>query len=142
MASFADQIRAFDKKTEAKMEKAARKIAVDAFSAVIAESPVDTGRLRSNWQVAIGSAPSGVIGGDSFDDTPKESFSKQKGDDQAVAAGNLKLGDTAFLANNLPYARRLMNDGWSVQAPTGSFDLVVQRFQAIADKVIAEVGRE
>jgi hypothetical protein len=45
--------------------KALRQAAGLVLSNVVQRSPVDTGRLRANWQVGVGSAPSGTSpGGD------------------------------------------------------------------------------
>tara|TARA_R100001369_G_scaffold16867_2_gene31970 strand:- start:651 stop:1058 length:408 start_codon:yes stop_codon:yes gene_type:complete len=135
MSSFADQIRAFEDSTNAKMERAARKIILDAFSEVILVTPVDKGTARANWQVAIGNVPNGTL--ELNDETGTATISKV-----AAEAQGLELGDTIYLANNLPYINRIMNEGWSGQAPAGSFDLIVQRFNVIAGKVIAQIGAE
>ena len=134
MSSFADQLRAFETKTLDKMNRAARKITLDAFSEVIQMSPVDTGRFRGNWQPAIGSAPSGTI--EATDPSGNMVIAKVSG----VVAG-MQAGDVIYMANNLPYAQRL-EDGWSQQAPAGMVRLTVQRFQPIADAVIRQIGAE
>lgn len=132
--SFGSDMKRFSGKTERKIEKAVRKISLDAFSEVILRSPVDTGRFRGNWQVGIGSAPSGVSS-----TTDKSGAATVAGTQAAVAGA--EIGDVVFLANNLPYAQRL-EDGWSQQAPGGMVRLTQQRFQAIANKVFAQIGRE
>ena len=134
MSSFGDQLRAFERKTIDKMERAARKIVLDAFSEVIMMSPVDTGRFRGNWQTAIGSVPSGTI--EVLDPDGNIVIAKVAG----VTAG-MEIGDVVYMANNLPYAQRL-EDGWSQQAPAGMVRLTVQRFQPIADAVIRQIGAE
>lgn len=35
-----------------------------------------------------------------------------------------------WVANNLPYIQRIMEEGWSGQAPTGTFSAVVERIKA------------
>lgn len=134
MSSFADQLRMFEAKTLDKMSRAARKITLDAFSEVIRMSPVDTGRFRGNWQTAIGSVPSGTI--EATDPSGNMVIAKVSG----VVAG-MQAGDVIYMANNLPYARRL-EDGWSQQAPAGMVRLTVQRFQPIAEAVIRQIGAE
>ena len=124
----------FEAKTLDKMNRAARKITLDAFSEVIMMSPVDTGRFRGNWQPAIGSAPSGTI--EATDPSGNMVIAKVSG----VVAG-MQAGDVIYMANNLPYAQRL-EDGWSQQAPAGMVRLTVQRFQPIADAVIRQIGAE
>jgi hypothetical protein len=131
--SFGADLRRFSAKTEKKMEQAARKIALDAFSEVILKTPVDTGRARGNWQVAIGSVPSGTVEIDDKEGTATI------GAVQAQGMG-LKIGDVIYLANNLPYIERL-EEGSSKQAPAGMVRLTQQRWQAIAHKVFTEIGR-
>jgi hypothetical protein len=134
MTSFEQQLRAIEAKTLDKMERAARKITLDAFTEVILRSPVDKGRFRGNWQVAIGTVPDGTLELD--DKTGSITISKA-----AAEAQGLELGDIVYMANNLPYAVPL-EDGWSDQAPEGMVKLTVQRVQQIADAVIRQIGSE
>ncbi len=133
--SFGNDLKRFEAKTAEKMERAVRKISLDAFSEIILKTPVDTGRLRANWQVAIGSVPDGTL--ELNDANGTATVSKV-----TAETARMELGDVVYLANNLPYARRVINDGYSAQAPAGTFDMTVQRFQVIADRVIAQIGRE
>lgn len=116
---FADGVSAFVRKTEAKIETAHRKIALDAFTRVILRSPVDTGRFRGNWQVSIGSVPSGTLELDDKEGTVVI------GKVQAEAL-NIKAGDSIYLVNNLPYAIPL-ELGHSNQAPGGMIRLAAPR---------------
>ena len=118
-------------KTERKMDLAVRKIALELFSRVILKSPVDTGRFRANWQVAIGSVPDGTL--EIEDKSGTATISKA---DASVAG--LKAGDVIYLVNNLPYALRL-EDGYSGQAPAGMVGLTVQQFQQIVRQIGAEL---
>jgi len=120
-------------KTERKLDLAVRKISLELFSRVILRSPVDTGRFRANWQVAIGSMPNGTL---SLED---KSGTATVSNATARSAG-VKAGDVIYLANNLPYAQRL-EDGYSGQAPAGMVGLTVQEFQSIAAKIGVELVR-
>ena len=133
MAGFAEQVGAFTRKAESKIETAIRKIALDVFTEVIMMSPVDTGRFRGNWQCAIGSAPSGILELD--DKTGTAVLAKA----QAEALG-LKAGQTIFLVNNLPYAQAL-EYGHSQQAPGGMIRLTVQRWKPIVEAVGRELSK-
>ena len=78
------------------------------------------GRFKNNWQVGIGfvntdtSAP------------PSASGSAVEGRARAVLA-SWKPGQTIFLTNSMPYAKRLEH-GWSKQAPGGMVRLTVQAY--------------
>ena len=134
MAGFADQVGAWAAKTEAKVELAIRKIALDVFTEVILMSPVDTGRFRGNWQVAIGNIPTGTV---QIDD---KAGTATLGKVQAEAL-QLKAGQAIFLVNNLPYAQEL-EYGHSKQAPGGMVRLTVQRYQPIVDAVARAFSRQ
>lgn len=113
-------------KAKGKVDLVYRKIALDVFSRVIAKSPVDTGRFKGNWQVAIGSIPSGTLELNDKDGTA--TISKVQ-----AAALNLKAGQTVYLINNLSYANRL-EYGWSKQAPNGMVRLTIVEFHGIVDE--------
>ena len=134
MSSFADQLRMFEAKTLDKMSRAARKITLDAFSGCILMSPVDTGRFRGNWQTAVGSAPSGTV--ELLDPDGNTVIAQVSG-----IVDGMQIGDVVFMANNLPYSLEL-ESGSSTQAPNGMVALTVQRYSAIADQVIRQIGAE
>lgn len=134
MAGFAEAVAAFSAKTQAKLETAFRKIALDVFSEVILMSPVDTGRFRGNWQVAIGNIPAGTL---EIDD---KAGTVSIGKVQAEVLG-LEVGQTIYLINNLPYAQKL-EFGHSKQAPSGMIRITVQRWQPIVDAVALQLSKE
>ena len=133
MGSFADQVKAFERDALRKLDLAVRKISLEIFSRVILKSPVDTGRFRGNWQVAIGSIPSGTLDLDDLTGTATVS----KADLKLMGA---KAGDTIYLANNLPYAMRLEEGHSKTQAPQGMVALTVQEFAAIVKKIGIELS--
>jgi hypothetical protein len=133
MAGFADEVGQWSAETQAKMELAVRKIALDVFTNVILMSPVDTGRFRGNWQVAIGTMASGTLEINDKDGTATI------GKVQAETMG-LKAGQTIFLVNNLPYAQAL-EYGLSQQAPGGMVRLTAQRFQPIVDAISRQLSQ-
>ena len=120
-------------KTSEKLDLAVRKIALELFSRVILKSPVDTGRFRGNWQVAIGALPNGTL--DLEDRTGQATISAAT----ARTAG-VEAGDIIYLTNNLPYGPRL-EEGYSQQAPAGMVALTIQEFQAIANEIGLELVR-
>lgn len=132
--TFSSDLERSKRNINAKMSRAVRKIALDTFSGVIMMSPVDTGRFRGNWQTAIGSPPEGTV--ETVDPSGNTVIAKVAG----VTAG-MDPGDIIYMANNLPYARRL-EEGYSSQAPAGMVALTVQRFQPTADAIIRRIGAE
>ena len=143
MAGFADQVRGFERKTSSKMDLDVRRIALKIFAQIVLKSPVDSGRFRSNWQVSIGSVPSGTQEGnlfpqgDAVDVKGPIYYAKLSGGEATLFGAN--AGDTIYFANNLPYARRL-EDGYSQQAPAGMVALTVQQFQSIVSRIGIELS--
>jgi len=118
--SFSDDIKKWTEKTEKAATFVFRGTALDIFSKVILRTPVDTGRLRGNWQCTSNSLASGEING-----TGQQSLSKVK-----TTTGKAKLTDTLYLVNNLPYAG-VIEDGSSDQAPQGMIKVTVLEYQNI-----------
>jgi hypothetical protein len=94
---------------------------------IIKESPVDTGRFRGNWQASV--------------NTPKVTQLKRKdrtGTSTITAVNNVlekfNMGQTFYLTNNLPYARRLEYGSHSKQAPNGFLRINVMRVQSELEK--------
>jgi len=143
---FEDDINKFQRKTADKMDKIVRKISLEILSSVVFKSPVDTGRFRSNWQVSIGSVPSGTVGYQGTETIAERAGSKGPVYEATVAkskgtADSAKAGDVIYIANNLPYAVRL-EEGYSGQAPAGMVTLTVQEFASTVKRIGAEIGRQ
>lgn len=130
LGNFELQIKQFVEKAKGNVELVVRKVALDTFSRVISKSPVDTGRFKGNWQVAIGSIPDGTLELDDKGGTV--TIAKV----QAEVLG-LKAGQIIYLVNNLPYARRL-ELGHSKQAPAGMVRTTVEEYGAIVREAASE----
>lgn len=121
MSSFAFDIQRFCDLTKERASVVTRQTALNLLSGVVKRSPVDTGRFRGNWQTSIDTPPSGVL--DSTDKSGSSSISAG-----VSALTNFEIGLPIYIANNLPYARRL-EDGYSKQAPAGMVRLTVNEFR-------------
>jgi hypothetical protein len=121
--SFGDDIKNFASKAERAATYVLRGTSLDIASAVIMRTPVDTGRLRANWQVQINSVPSGEI--TETDASGGKTQRKAKSEiDKA------KVADSIFLVNNLPYAEVIEN-GSSDQAPAGMVEVTIAEYERI-----------
>lgn len=134
VGSFLQQVKAFEDDALRKLDLAVRKISLETFSRIIVKSPVDKGHFRANWQVAIGSVPSGTL----------ELFDKEGDGIATVSRADAKLmgaeaGDTIYLANNLPYAM-ILEEGYSSKAPQGMVSLTVQEFADIVKQIGIELS--
>jgi hypothetical protein len=116
--SFADDLSKYCQAAGDKIDLVVRKSALELQASMIAKSPVDTGRFKSNWQCGLGGMNL---------ETAATAGSDALGRTEVVLQG-YRPGQTIWLTNNLPYAKRLEN-GWSQQAPSGMVRLTVQDFK-------------
>jgi hypothetical protein len=130
---FTAQIAAFVEKAKGNVDLVVRKIALDMFRRVIMKSPVDTGRFKGNWQVAIGSIPAGTLKID--DKSGNATMAKVT----AEVLG-LRAGQVIYLVNNLEYARPL-EYGHSKQAPAGMVRLTIAEFSQVVTRAAGEVPK-
>lgn len=121
-AAFKRQYAAILAKAGAKAELVIRQSAVALQSGMVEKSPVDTGRFKGNWQCGIGVLNLDTSAGN--DANGSGAIAKT-----IAAVQGWKAGQTIYMTNNLPYARRL-EFGWSQQAPSGVVRLTVLDFQS------------
>lgn len=95
-------------------------------SRIIKESPVDTGRFRGNWQASVNTPNKGKL-------QRKDKSGAASINEVSSIVMSLDMGQTFYLTNNLPYARRL-EYGYSKQAPSGMLRINVMRVQSELEK--------
>lgn len=137
-ASFAEQIRRFGDGAKRKQTDVLRKVSLDIFARVIMRTPVDTGRLRGNWQATLDRPASGEI--DRFDAGPVNDTGAGAGaavSDMTVVVLGAESPTMFFLSNTLPYAARIEYEGHSrVQAPQGMVRRTLVEFQGIVEDAV------
>ena len=106
----------------------------EVSTAIIKETPADTGRARGNWQASVGRGASGEVSVDSVRSGEARAISNV---DQTVSVA---VGDMYYLTNNLPYIERL-EYGWSKQAPNGMVRKNVQQFNRLLVKNLRAASR-
>lgn len=94
------------KKALMKLEKTSEKIiratALQLFSAIVDDTPVDEGRLRGNWQATLGQPSQVTV---SINDKSGNPTKSKIGS----TVNKLELNKSVFLTNNLPYANVIEN---------------------------------
>lgn len=120
------KLRAASQAVKINSDQLVRTVAKQVLKTVVEDTPVDSGKAKSNWQVNIGSAAEGVID----PHVPgKKGSTAQENTDATIAAGNERIdqyvtGQDIHITNNVPYIRDL-NDGASNQAPPGFVEIAV-----------------
>ena len=103
---------AFKKKVVETLEKTVKAVAIIVDSELVARTPVDTGRARSNWLPSLNVSETSTV----------EPGQKPN---VGIVLGSYKINDTILITNNLPYIKRL-NDGSSKQAPANFVEAAVE----------------
>lgn len=130
MASFESQLRGFGVRSLEAVDRVRRASVLELFQLVILGTPVDTGRLRGNWQTTINSPAEASI--DRLD----------KGGGAAIAEAVANLGglvDVVWFVNNLPYAESI-EYGSSRQAPEGMVRKHVAQWKRIVESKAKAYG--
>ena len=121
--TFAAEIRRFTDKAEKDTDKVVRAITFGLFREVIQRTPVDTGRLKGNWQATQGAPAYGTA--TATDKDGNTTITR-------MAAGIGGWGSVTYLANNVVYGPRIEWDGHSsVKAPQGMVRVSLRRIQSI-----------
>lgn len=115
---FSKRIRKIAQNIPRNTDNLVQKVAIVVDQVVVSETPVDTGRARSNWLVQLGSPASGTI--EAYAPGEQGSTAAQNtqaalDQGEAVIKG-YRGGVEIHITNNLPYIQPL-NEGSSPQAP-------------------------
>lgn len=125
MTSLSNQFKKAKKNLDKKIAKAIRKTAISKFNQVIIQTPVDTGRLRGNWQVSINQPKHNIL----FEGVPQGKKIGRTENIESKLSKSIDLKDVLYLTNNLPYAERIEN-GWSKQRPAKWVNRIMMGFES------------
>ena len=126
--SFESDLERFARRVGKSLDETCRGITIKWFSGTIMSTPVDTGRLRGNWQASQESPTSGTTA------------DVDKGGGATIAKAVRKIGGAGsvnYLVNNLDYAEKI-EFGGSSQAPRGMVRINHARILRIVKQVAAE----
>lgn len=140
--TFASDLRKFAEATGKSLDATCRGVAIKWFSSTVMSTPVDTGRLRGNWQLSQGEKAGGVIERMDPTEVGQPSYITH------YIAQNIKgVGSVNYLVNNLPYAEtaeygswngptaKVTDSGFSKQAPEGMVRINFARIKSIISDV-------
>lgn len=106
------------------IEKSTREALITVFSNVVLSTPVETGRLRANWQSQNQAMPI-----DTLEDT--DLSGSQAIGQLTKEFSQYKINSTAYFINNLPYAAGIEYHGRSKQAPGGMLTPQIANFSKL-----------
>lgn len=99
--SFKNQLRLFSTKARQNNRQLVRGVKLELFKAVVNDTPVDTGRLRGNWQASLAKPKNGQLEERGLPEVFNE-----------IEANLGKIDQASFLTNNLPYAPTVEYGGY------------------------------
>jgi hypothetical protein len=138
---FVGRVLSFRLKTQEQANRVVRALGLKVLEEVLRRAPVKTGRFRGNWRVSVGAVDL------STDDGPTSLGVRPQSTPSGLELGRalgplaqVKVGDTLYVTNNLPYALGLER-GRSKQAPQGVMRLGVDAVANEFAAVVAQVTR-
>jgi hypothetical protein len=134
---FKVQLRNFDKLTKEQTAALIKKVAFQVLKGVVEKTPVDTGRARGNWQVAVDTgAGTAAIG--RTDQSGDAEANLTEGTSVAIGDGFAALTrvgpfSTVVIFNNVEYIVALEHGHSQRQAPRGMVALTIAEVQSQFD---------
>ena len=117
-ARFSMDVAAWAQKVGLSLDVTVRKVSLDLLGRIQQKTPVDTGMLRANFFLGVGTRP---------DDTRQSTNAGEAMADAATVAEGVHAGDVLYITNNLPYAM-VIEEGSSKQAPHGMVRTTAQEY--------------
>jgi hypothetical protein len=136
-------------RTKQNLDQAVRKTVMDLGTSLVMKSPVGNpdmwqspapkgytgGRFRANWEMHINQA-----GSERYEVVDASGGASLNRIAAALSSG--KAGDTFYITNSLPYARKLEYEGHSKQVPpAGMVGQTLVEFDGIVAKAVESVKR-
>lgn len=130
--SFKKSVDKFAEKFQVQVQQVVAKTAIDIFSGIVRDTPVDEGRARASWQLTKNAVDPSVAPEDAAPyDVPN-----------AVILGSrllpLEEGEIIYISNNLEYIVPL-EEGHSKKAPAGMVARNVARFKNAIEAAVRNV---
>lgn len=126
--SFSVDLDRFIKETVTKTDRVYRAIGLQMFGQIMERTPVDTGRLRGNWQTTISNPASGEL------DVTSSNIAQAQ---LTATVNGVTIRDTIYFTNNLPYALAIEHGHSLRQAPQGMVKVTVAEF----DRKLSKIAR-
>lgn len=120
MATWSLNLNSIAQKMGASLDETSRAVTLEAFTSVIENTRVDTGRAKGNWQTTVEQPATGDV--DRLDPNGSSAINE--------AAANIKPRSLNIISNNLPYIGKLEE-----------LDGMVGKTEARINRIIRNAGR-
>lgn len=132
--SFYLDLRKFSDLTETQHVQLLKKVALELLTRIVEKTPVDTGRARGNWQVAVNTG-AGSADISRIDKSGEAEASLSQGTSVSIDAGYSALADlkpfsTIVIFNNVEYIVALEHGHSQRQAPQGMVALSIAEVES------------
>jgi len=117
-----------------KVERTIRAFTLEILKGVVMDTPVDTGRLKGNWQVSSGTPIFTEI--DRTDQTKKGSMGAEAAKEMA---NNINPLGVTYMTNNLPYAKVINDEGGKGGVNAGFVEKNMARVERNMREAVAHV---
>lgn len=125
--SFTSDLKKFQVKFSESNDDLIQGVEIALFSAVIMDSPVDTGRLVGNWQATTNNAATGTL--ENNDPGRQETIGQMTAFVETLSGGRI-----TYFTNNLPYAVPIEYGHSKGKAPQGMVRRNAARFQQLVNE--------
>lgn len=123
MATFEQEVEAWEKKMMDQASKVVRKTVIDLHTRIVRRTPVETGRLKANNQIGIGVKPATAT---MDTDKTKLGTSGSTVAKETSKLRDLPLGVDVWICNNVEYALPIEMGHSKTGAPQGMFRISMQ----------------
>lgn len=118
----------FCKKVELSAATVKKRVGFDLLGRLVRKTPVDTGRARGSWTIAVNEADRTVLP----PAPPGQIYPPP-----AIGALDVRLNESLVISNNLPYIVKL-NEGHSQQAPKAFVELAIEEVNVQMERICRE----
>ena len=110
MSKWSLDLSAYARKRKVEIQEVRKTYAYALYSSIVKKTPVDTGRARANWNIAVGEQDTSTTEKTRKSPKPQSVMPEVEGD------------EPIFISNNLPYIETLEYGGYPKDVKKGTYN--------------------